>query len=71
MPNHKDIKPITNYIIQPSNSYLGLRGDERKKQLSTGQLLVEVNGFAIIPLEHYKYLVDLSTKLLKKEDGSR
>jgi hypothetical protein len=60
--------PFNNILLQPVNSLVNLRGKEPKEQLANGQLLVKIEKFAIIPLEHYHTLLKLSKSKVKATD---
>jgi hypothetical protein len=46
-----------NVILQPSNCLINLRGRDPKQPLESGQLLVKLDRYAIVPLEHYTDLL--------------
>jgi hypothetical protein len=46
-----------NVILQPTNCLINLRGRDPKQPLESGQLLVKLDRYAIVPLEHYTDLL--------------
>lgn len=50
---------FSNAIFQTANSLINLRGPEPKQQLASGQMLIKLDRFAIIPLEDYQHMMAL------------
>lgn len=51
-----------NAVYQPYGSLVNLRGKDPQQLLQTGQLLVKLDRYAIVPLEQYQQMLDLLNK---------
>ena len=51
-----------NVILRPHNCMIILRGKDPKRPLSDGQLLVELDRYAIIPVEQYQDMQNVVAK---------
>lgn len=56
-----------NCIMSFVNSHLQFRGDEPKSLLGDGRLFVQAQKMAVIPLEHYKSMLDLGQRGVSNE----
>lgn len=65
--------PFQNIILRPMNSLVTLRGKDPKQTLADGQMLVTLNRYAVVPLEHYNDLLKVAkgrgAKLVPAVDG--
>ena len=65
---------FSNAIFQTTNSLVNLRGPEPKQVLASGQMLIKLDRFAIVPLDHYQEMLALIrraqglAKKVKQED---
>ena len=56
-----DIPPVfQNVVLRPMNSLVSLRGKDAKQPLADGQMLITLDRYAIVPLEHYNDLLKLA-----------